>query len=35
MFTRTCIAIALKSFCASLEGVTGKERNEQIGGHRK
>ena len=35
MFTRTCIAIDLKSVYASLEGATGKEGNEQSGGHRK
>ena len=35
MFTRTGIAIDLKSFCVSVEGATDKERNEQIGGHRK
>ena len=35
MHTRTYIAIDLKSFYASVEGATGKERNEQIGGHRK
>ena len=35
MFTCTYIAIDLKSFYTSVEGATGKDRNEQIGGHRK
>jgi hypothetical protein len=35
MFTRTGIAIDLKSYCVSENGAIGKKRNEQISRHRK